>query len=321
MLAAIDIGSNTVLGLAARQNADGKLETVLECGATPRLGEGLNASGQLKPEAMARALDAVDQVMRELRATTAEEEPLALFVGATSAVRCAGNRDEFLRLFLGRFGFVPRVLSGDEEALCSFAGAVEAEADSPSRLFVTIDIGGGSTEICLGDQDRCLFARSTEVGCVRLTETHGLERASAAAAVDAARQEAAEKLAGACAEIRQRLGTQPFQVLETDGTGSAFAHWQLGLQGYHRAATHGFVATTAHLRSAAYELGALAAEERFRVTHAELRRSSVFPAGLSILTVILEALGAADCQVTCQGLRHGMILKMLQEGATFVLRP
>ena len=135
-------------------------------------------------------------------------------------------------------------------------------------------------------------------------------------AIDASRREAQERLAPACQEIRARLGVQPFQVLETDGTGSAFAHWKLNLQGYHRAATHGFVASTDRLLESAYEMGRLDVASRVRIAHAEPRRASVFPAGLSILTAILELLAAPDCKITCQGLRHGMILKMLQEGPT-----
>jgi exopolyphosphatase/guanosine-5'-triphosphate,3'-diphosphate pyrophosphatase len=315
MLAAIDIGSNTVLGLTVWETATG-LDTVREYGATPRLGEGLNHSGRLNPEAMGRTLEAIARILGEVRHDVPTGEPVRCFVSATSAVRCANNQCEFLELFQKRFGFLPRILSGEEEARCSFSGAVAAE--TVPGPFVTIDIGGGSTEICLGTPAACQFARSTEIGCVRLTETFGLDHPVGLGPIEAARLSVRQQLGPVCAEISRRLAGQPFQVLGTDGTASAFAHWMLDLQTYNRPATHGFIAARQRLHDAAAEIGALDTETRIRITHAETRRASVFPAGLIILSEILAMLDAANCKVTAHGLRHGMILKMLAEGETTI---
>lgn len=315
MLAAIDIGSNTVLGLTTRQAAAG-LETVNEYGATPRLGEGLNHSGRLKPEAMERTLEAIARILGEIRNDVPAGEPVRCFVGATSAVRCAGNQRDFLDGFHNRFGFLPRVLSGEEEAMCSFTGAVSAE--TVAGPFISIDIGGGSTEICLGTRADCQFARSTEIGCVRVTEVFGLDHPVGNDRIEAARRQVRQQLGPVCAEISRLLAGRSFLVLGTDGTASAFAHWMLDLKTYNRPATHGFIAARQRLHDAAAEIGAIDTETRVRITHAESRRASVFPAGLIILSEILAMLEAPDCKVTAHGLRHGMILKMLAEGETTV---
>ncbi|MEW2159591.1 Ppx/GppA phosphatase family protein [Streptomyces sp. NPDC007189] len=134
-----------------------------------RLGQDVDRTGRLAPEALERTFAACREyagVIRELGAAQVR------FV-ATSASRDAENRDEFVRGVLDILGVEPEVISGDREAEFSFTGAtkeLKGRADL-ARPYLVVDIGGGSTEFVVGD-DRVRAARSVDVGCVRMTERH-----------------------------------------------------------------------------------------------------------------------------------------------------
>ncbi|MFJ1974990.1 exopolyphosphatase [Streptomyces sp. NPDC087903] len=134
-----------------------------------RLGQDVDRTGRLAPEALERTFTACReyaQVIRELGAGKVR------FV-ATSASRDASNRDEFVRGVLDILGVEPEVISGDREAEFSFTGATKelTERADLARPYLVVDIGGGSTEFVVGD-DRVRAARSVDVGCVRMTERH-----------------------------------------------------------------------------------------------------------------------------------------------------
>ncbi|MFG2128523.1 exopolyphosphatase [Streptomyces sp. NPDC048751] len=134
-----------------------------------RLGQGVDRTGRLAPEALERTFAACREyadVIRGLGAGTVR------FV-ATSASRDASNRDDFVRGVVDILGVEPEVISGDQEAEFSFTGATKeltGRADLPTPYLV-VDIGGGSTEFVVGD-DHVRAARSVDVGCVRMTERH-----------------------------------------------------------------------------------------------------------------------------------------------------
>nr|WP_202501779.1 exopolyphosphatase [Streptomyces sp. SID5785] len=134
-----------------------------------RLGQGVDRTGRLAPEALERTFAACREYAGIIREHGAEK---IRFV-ATSASRDAENRDEFVRGVLDILGVEPEVVTGDEEAQLSFTGATKeltgrADLDRP---YLVVDIGGGSTEFVVGD-DAVLAARSVDVGCVRMTERH-----------------------------------------------------------------------------------------------------------------------------------------------------
>nr|WP_203621406.1 Ppx/GppA phosphatase family protein [Streptomyces sp. SID8499] len=134
-----------------------------------RLGQGVDRTGRLAPEALERTFAACREYAEVIERHGAER---VRFV-ATSASRDAENRDEFVRGVVDILGVEPEVISGDQEAEFSFTGATReltgrADLDKP---FLVVDIGGGSTEFVVGE-DRVRAARSVDVGCVRMTERH-----------------------------------------------------------------------------------------------------------------------------------------------------
>ncbi|MGV0597607.1 Ppx/GppA phosphatase family protein [Mycolicibacterium porcinum] len=165
---AIDCGTNSIRLLIA-DVVDGKLRDVHREMRVVRLGQGVDATGQFAPEALARTESALDDYV----ALMAEHSVTAVRMVATSAARDAGNRDEFFAMtarLLGNVvpGSVAEVITGTEEAELSFRGAV-GELDPAAGPFVVVDLGGGSTELVRGSTV-VEASFSADIGCVRLTE-------------------------------------------------------------------------------------------------------------------------------------------------------
>ncbi|HEV7421241.1 MAG TPA: Ppx/GppA phosphatase family protein [Mycobacterium sp.] len=182
---AIDCGTNSIRLLIA-DVADGRVHDVHREMRIVRLGEGVDATGQFAPEALARTRAALAEYVDELRAHEVEKVRMV----ATSAARDVGNRDELFAMtaeLLGAVvpGAVAEVITGTEEAALSFTGAV-GELDASGAPFVVVDLGGGSTEVVVGDREvRASF--SADIGCVRLTERCLHSDPPTAAEVEAAR--------------------------------------------------------------------------------------------------------------------------------------
>lgn len=169
-VAAVDCGTNSIRLLVADADpATGELVDLDRRMTIVRLGQGVDRTGRLAPEALQRTFAAC----REYAAIIKEHGAERLRFVATSASRDAENRDEFVRGVLDILGVEPEVISGDQEAAFSFTGATKelAGGDHLPKPYLVVDIGGGSTEFVVGD-DRVRAARSVDVGCVRMTERH-----------------------------------------------------------------------------------------------------------------------------------------------------
>jgi len=169
-LAGIDCGTNSIRLLIADVEGQ-RLGDVHREMRIVRLGQGVDATGEFAPEAIARTRAALADYAELLRLHDVERVRMV----ATSATRDAANRDVFFAMtadVLGEVipGSVAEVITGDEEAALSFRGAV-GELDGAGAPFVVVDLGGGSTEIVLGNAaDEILAGYSADIGCVRLTE-------------------------------------------------------------------------------------------------------------------------------------------------------
>ncbi|MBJ7352054.1 MAG: exopolyphosphatase, partial [Rhodococcus sp.] len=168
-VAAIDCGTNSIRLLVADNNGKTLADVAREMRVV-RLGQGVDATGAFVPEAIERTRVALVEYAEIIRKTGAT----AVRMVATSATRDASNREDFfsmVREVLGKVipGAEAEVITGDEEARLSFAGAV-GELDSAAGPFLVVDLGGGSTELVLGDAKGVKAAFSANIGCVRLTE-------------------------------------------------------------------------------------------------------------------------------------------------------
>lgn len=240
--AAIDCGTNAIRLLIA-DVVDGRLVEVDRRMLTVRLGEGVDSTGELAPAALERTFAAVD----EYAAQIARSDVLATRMVATSASRDARNADVFVEGVRDRLGIEPEVISGAEEAELSFVGAVRGLASSSlaSPLLVA-DIGGGSTELVLGDAStsRIRARFSMDIGCVRMTERHlhgdppsPEQIRDTVAAIDRALDEA-------CAHVPTDEVATFVGLAGSVTTVAAIAH---GLPAYDAAAIHGSVTSVAQI--------------------------------------------------------------------------
>jgi exopolyphosphatase/guanosine-5'-triphosphate,3'-diphosphate pyrophosphatase len=167
----VDCGTNSLrLLLADIDPGRPGLTDVVRRMEIVRLGQGVDQTGRLAPEALARTM----AVLREYADVIARSGAQAVRMVATSATRDADNAAEFVRLVKEVLGVAPEVLTGDEEAVLSFTGATGELAAGPDPgPFLVADIGGGSTEFVLGEAGRRpAHTISVNVGCVRMTERH-----------------------------------------------------------------------------------------------------------------------------------------------------
>ncbi|WP_328390991.1 Ppx/GppA phosphatase family protein [Nocardia sp. NBC_00416] len=234
-VAAVDCGTNSIRLLIADIGADATLTDVHREMRIVRLGKGVDATGRLNPEAIERTRVA----LADYAALMAEHGVRRVRMVATSATRDASNRADFFAMTRAELGKVvpgaeAEVITGDEEARLSFAGAV-GELSAADGPFVVVDLGGGSTELVVGDGDGVRAAFSADIGCVRVTERCLQGNPPDAAQVGAAREFAAERLGEAFTHV-------PVDSAHTwvgvAGTMTTLAAVALDLPEYDSAKTH-----------------------------------------------------------------------------------
>jgi exopolyphosphatase / guanosine-5'-triphosphate,3'-diphosphate pyrophosphatase len=276
IVAALDLGSNTTR-LLVGDVEDGRIEELHRETRITRLGEGVDARRRLLPLPIARVRNALTDYRRTAESLGAERTLLV----ATSAVRDAENGEAFLGEIEWSYGFATRLLSGDEEAELTQRGVGELGAGT-----LLVDIGGGSTELVLGD-----FRTSLPMGSVRFTERHGED----AMALEAAARELVPELA-------------PGDAVGVAATVTSLAALDLGLDEYDRARVHGHVLTRDGARAQLERLAALPLEERRQVPALDPDRAPVIVAGASILVAILDAYGLDAIRVSERDLLDGAAL-------------
>ena len=231
-IAVIDQGTNSCRLLVVERGSDGEIHERAEDMIITKLGQGVDATGELDPGALARTETVLARYCRRARALGATR----IRVGATSAVRDASNRDEFVAMVRRHAGVEPEVIAGEEEARLSFLGGTLGlpTAEAP---FLLVDIGGGSTEFVVGAQPgRADRATSTQMGSVRLTERHVRTDPPAAAELDALRNAVADVLGDAELAVPEIHTAHTF--VSVAGTATTIQAIALGLDRYDPDATH-----------------------------------------------------------------------------------
>jgi len=222
-VAAIDCGTNSIRLLIADRDGN-RLRDVHREMRIVRLGEGVDATGRIGAGALARTEAALIDYAELLRRHAVSKVRMV----ATSATRDAANRDEFFDMtatVLGAPipGTIAEVITGTEEAQLSFRGAV-GELDPSQAPFVVVDLGGGSTEVVLGDGDGVHASHSADIGCVRMTERCLHSDPPTAAEVAAARAVVRERLGDALAAVPVERARTWVGVAGTFTTIAALAH-------------------------------------------------------------------------------------------------
>ena len=283
-VAAIDCGTNSIRLLIADIEGDSFRE-VIRTMEIVRLGQGVDQTGEFHPEAIARTLAAVDKFAIEIAKRGVQQIRFC----ATSATRDATNRHLFVDGVRDRLGIEPEVISGDEEASLSFTGAIQdlSPADGP---FLVVDIGGGSTEFVFGTS-HVEFAKSVNIGCVRMTERHFTIDPAPEHEIDLARVDIQEAIAKAAVIVPI---TAAKTLIAVAGTATTVAAAALGLNEYDRYAIHLARVSAEKVEEVATMFLTSTREARLNLGYMHPGRVDVIPAGSLVLSEIMKATGATQ---------------------------
>jgi exopolyphosphatase/guanosine-5'-triphosphate,3'-diphosphate pyrophosphatase len=295
-VAVVDIGTNSTRLLVADVSGSG-VEVLDRRSIVTRLGEGLEASGELGEAPRGRVFAVLD----EYRAAIEEHGASVRTAVLTSAVRDASNGAEFTAAVRDDYGLDADTISGDEEAHLTFLGATTSR--SVSAPVLVVDIGGGSTELVIGTGDGVDFHVSTQVGVVRHSERHLASDPPTDAELAALRDDAG-------ATLREALpGEVPSEVVAVAGTATMAASMELGLEPYDPDRVEGYVLSIDALRSRLDQLASLPLQERVKTPGLHPDRAPTIVAGVAILIEILDAAGAASVTVSDRDLLYGRAIE------------
>ncbi|KRD09823.1 exopolyphosphatase [Mycobacterium sp. Root265] len=307
---AVDCGTNSIRLLIAEPGEDGRLRDVHREMRIVRLGQGVDATGEFAPEALARTESALSDYVDLMR----EHGVRTVRMVATSAARDAGNRDEFFAMtarLLGSVspGAVAEVITGTEEAELSFRGAV-GELDTDAAPFVVVDLGGGSTELVLGASE-VTASFSADIGCVRIKERCLHSDPPTAAEIGAARAVVRERLAEALAVVPVEGARTWVGVAGTFTTLAALAH---RLPAYDPAAIHLSRTAFSDLLPVCEQLLAMTGEQRLALGPMHEGRADVIPGGAIIVQeltrVLAERAGLSELVVSEHDILDGIALSI-----------
>ena len=297
-VAAIDLGTNTFLLLVADVTG-GRIDKVVHDEARViRLGQGVNQTKRLHPEAMQRA----EACFRDFSHTIQKLGVDQVRAAATSAARDVENGAELIELG-ARYGIPIDIISGEKEAELTFWGTFREELKGPA---VIIDTGGGSTEYILGDQTGLVARASLDIGSVRLTEmfvtNHPIESSEVL--------KMSTYIQDRVATLRNRfpiaLGTK---LVAVAGTPTTLAAIDQG-HAFESERVDGHILKLTKVRQFVQTMAAMTMEERQQLAGMEPKRADVIVAGALILMLSCQALGASEMEVSVRGLRYGLARKL-----------
>lgn len=295
MFGAIDIGTNSVRLLITDNNLQVK-ERVIK---TTRLGEGVNQNKFLLPEACFRTLSALS----ELKKIAENYDLQYLPVVATSAVRDAVNRDFFLNAVQDRLGLLVDVLTGEREAYLTYLG-VTADFISEAGKIVVFDLGGGSTEIILGQDKKILELHSLDIGAVRMTErflaTSNTEYNCSLV------KEFTRNLLHTYLDRYSAAG----KIIGVGGTATSLAALQQRLVPYDSSKVHGFRLGLTEVKNIRQKLALMSVAERSKLPGLQPKRADVILGGVLVVETLLEELQMTEFTVSENDLLLGLIIEL-----------
>jgi exopolyphosphatase/guanosine-5'-triphosphate,3'-diphosphate pyrophosphatase len=299
-VAAIDCGTNSIRLLIADIDGNNFREVVRDMEIV-RLGQGVDETGQFHPDAIARTLAAVDKFAAEIAKRGVEKIRFC----ATSATRDATNRHLFVDGVRDRLGIELEVISGDEEAALSFAGAIK-DLDPSNGPFLVVDIGGGSTEFVFGTST-VEAARSVNIGCVRMTERHFASDPASVQQIESARTDIQAAIAQAAAVVPI---TQAKTLVAVAGTATTVAAAALNLPEYDRYTIHLSRISAQQTHDAATMFATNTREQRLALGYMHPGRVDVIAAGSLVLSEIMKATGATEFVASESDILDGMAFSL-----------
>lgn len=298
--AGIDIGTNTILLLIAKVEGERVSEVLHDEVRVVRLGQGVDQARAFSPEAMARAM----ACFREYAEILANYPGIDVRAVATSGSRDAKNSADFFQQVKAETGISIRVISGEEEALLSFRGAVPNHNAQPENIAV-LDIGGGSTEVVGLDPVGKLFRFSFDIGCVRMQERFLKSDPPKDSQIQELRSFVKEELA-ARPEIFSMLRER--KLVGVAGTVTYLTAAALGLREFDPVEVDGAKLDKRDVHALIGRFRMMNTEQRLGIGGMDRGRADVIVAGALILEEILEAAHLESLQASVRGLRYGAVI-------------
>lgn len=285
--AVIDIGTNSTRMLIFREDKHGKLFRVNKSVRYTRMGQGVNQTKKLHPDAIKRNLEALE----EFKGIAADYDVQDMMIFGTSALRDAENSQEFVALAKKNLDLDVKIISGEEEAELGFLGVSQCFAE---RILI-FDIGGGSTEIICGEGSDLKKMMSLNLGCVRSTEAYIKNDPPEAAELEAMNRDALAQLKAALAGYE---AFKPYTMVGIGGTATTISTIQQKLKIYNSEKVHQSRIAKTELEAILTDLSAKTTAQRSEIVGLEAKRADIIVAGASILKDILEA-AKEDSFVVC----------------------
>jgi exopolyphosphatase / guanosine-5'-triphosphate,3'-diphosphate pyrophosphatase len=292
-VAVIDVGTNSTRLLVADVE-DGKVSPLDRRSTVTRLGRGVDLSGHLSGEAIEDVCAAIGGyvgVIEELGAETVD-------VIATSAVRDADNGSAFVAELRERFALSARVLGGEEEARSTYLGAT-SEAP-PTEPTLVVDIGGGSTELVVGQGSEVSFHDSLQAGVVRHSE-----RCIASDPPTAGELEALATDVRGLIEASVGTGVSAGRGIAVAGTPTSLAAVEMGLEPYDPSRVHGHVLALPLIQRMLSQLASVPLAERVEIPGLHPDRAPTIVAGVVILVEVMRAFGLEEIGVSEHDILYG----------------
>jgi exopolyphosphatase / guanosine-5'-triphosphate,3'-diphosphate pyrophosphatase len=300
-IAVVDIGTNSTR-LFIADVEDGKVTAELErLTRVTRLGAGVDAHGKLAPDATRRVLATLADYQRLIEAHHAERRVAVL----TSAVRDAANGVEFAAEVGARFGLEAKILDGEEEARLTFLGATSERDPDDRTITLVTDIGGGSTELVIGQGREARFHVSTQAGVVRQTERHLHHDPPLPRELDQLSAEIRSIIDGAVSEDERRVE----HAIGVAGTPTSLAAIAQELDPYDPERIQGYMLERAECERLLEYLSAMGLPERREVPGLHPDRAPTIVAGTAILIEIMRLLELERIEVSEHDILRGATLR------------
>lgn len=304
--AVIDVGTNSVKLLVA-EVAGPLVHPLLEKSEQTRLGQGFYETHHLQSEAISQTALAVAAF--GILAKQAEADSVR--VVATSAARDANNRDELVSAIFRSCGLKVEIISGEQEAEYVFRG-VTTDPQLQGRKLMILDVGGGSTEIILGEGGHHSFRQSFDLGSVRLLEK--LRPGDPPSLMDLANCRAwlktffNEQIGPALESTLSEAVNHHAQLVGTGGTTTLLARMEKRLESFERDQIEGTRLTREQVLGWMVHLWSLSLGERKKIVGLPSKRADIIPMGVAIYEALMEHFQFADVYVSTRGLRFGALM-------------
>lgn len=292
-LACVDLGTNTCHLLVAQRRADGTVAVLADVQDMVRLGQGVDATRKLHPDAKARTLASLTRHARTAR----ELGAVALHLVATSAMRDAQDGAAFAADITRETGFEARIITGEEEAALTWASAIhDGEVHGTLNVF---DVGGGSTELMFGGANALSASTSVDVGTVRMTERYLHSDPPSRAQTLAMRGHVARALRGVPCERGAPL-------VGMAGTVTTLAACIQGHPRHDAAAVHGSKVGLEQVEAWLGRLAGMTHAQRLEVPALEPGRADLIVSGACIVAEVMHHVGVTALTVSDRGVRWGL---------------